>query len=102
MSLTRTGARIELKILLEERVSIIIQIILNFSFCPYIYFLTTSKNFLMKSGFSLVDSNVIFPIQSSEFTKSLYFESNSNKILDFSQLRIQEHPLPPSEVAIFA
>ena len=34
----------------------------------------------MKTGFNMIDFDEIFPIQSSEFTKSLYFQSNSKKL----------------------
>ena len=33
----------------------------------------------MKTGYSLIDFNMIFPIQSSEFTKLLQFGSNIKK-----------------------
>ena len=34
----------------------------------------------MKTGYIMIDFDVIFPIQSSEFIKSLSFESNLEKL----------------------
>ena len=45
------------------------------------YFSSTSNPFLKKkTGSSLIDFDVIIPMQSSKFTKSLNFGSNSEKI----------------------
>ena len=71
-----------LKILSEEQVSIIIDIITQISHFftrnnPFFYLIQTI--FRTKTGNSLIDFDVNFQIQSSDITKSLNFGSNLKK-----------------------